>query len=273
MTTLTYDSIEGLLKSLSENGSSENTIRAYRGDLREFLTWINRAPGPPAVDLADLAKIYLTELREVKSAKTVKRKASAMNAWARHVGLLPLTKGYRFPTPARQRAHPIPEGVNGVLDMLAVCKNPKEQALVALTGLCGLRVGEAIKVMPQDILLPDKVLHVFGKGSKERDVPIGRVAWNWIEPAFVAAIGKSPGTLVGMKDRAARYAFKRIGARAHLSRDVASHDGRMTFGTAVFDKTKDIRVTQELLGHASPETTMIYTGINEQKMREAVEIA
>lgn len=178
---------------------------------------------------------------------------------------------FRSPTPLRGDPHPLPEGLDGVLKMINVTTNEKHRALVALCGLLGLRVAEAVAVMPGDFNTSDMTLRVRGKGDKERIVPVSPRAWDILATPIMRAFTLDR-PVVGLKDRGARAAITDLGVRAKLKRHISSHDLRSTFATTVYDKTLDIRVVQELLGHSSSQTTELYTKVGILKMRSAVEL-
>src|SRR6478752_701308 len=96
---------------------------------------------------------------------------------------------------------------------------------------------------------------IKGKGEKIRVVPVSDEAWNVIASRVTNSFCTGDAPVVGLKDRFARRGIKDLGKRAGLQRDISSHDLRATFATAVYDKTKDIRLAQYLLGHFSVETT------------------
>lgn len=278
--TLTHASIEGLLKSLSDNGMSPNTIRAYRSDLKAFLSWAG--PMPTLKNAEIVAKQYLNLLRgdgvykvTPYPATTVRRKISALRAWGRFAGDPNFLSEYRGPKPNKAQPHPLPEGINGVLDMMHAAPTPRHRALVALCGLAGLRVSEARTVTPSAIDAAEMTIKVYGKGSKERVIPMGTTAWHFIEPAWIESVqedqtGNSP--IVKLSDRGARKFLTKVGCDAGLARRVSSHDLRATFATAAYTKTKDLRAVQELLGHSSSQTTEVYTGINMEAMRAAASV-
>lgn len=159
-----------------------------------------------------------------------------------------------------------------MIRMLEAATSPVDRALVALCGLCGLRVGEAITRAARDLDVAQRELHVVGKGDVTRHVPVGEQAWRWLQTAhsFAAAIGANT-VIVPMADTTARDRITSLGLKAGLSRPVASHDLRATFATATYHRSeRDIRVVQELLGHASVETTMGYVGVTKANLRRAV---
>lgn len=143
------------------------------------------------------------------------------------------------------------------------------RALFAMQGLLGCRVSEARGIVPSDFDFETMTVRVFGKGQKERYLPLSDDAWKYIAPAYAEAeAGNSP--LISYTDRGARAAVTGMGKKLGLKRPIASHDLRATVATAMYDKTKDVRMVQEFLGHASVETTQIYTKVNMDNMRKAM---
>jgi integrase/recombinase XerD len=155
--------------------------------------------------------------------------------------------------------------------MMEICRNHKEEALVALCGLCGLRVSEAISLEVTDVNVQDLTLLIRGKGDKERTVPISSRAWTHMNMALVDAFSTEDHRLCPWENRAARAVVTRLGRKASLTRSIASHDLRATFATEALSRTNDLRAVQEVLGHENVTTTQIYTLIEMQKMRNVVE--
>lgn len=178
---------------------------------------------------------------------------------------------YRPPKAAKGVAHPLPEGVDGIAAMLEVAKRPEHEALVALCGIMGLRVGEALKVRPSHFNLSRGQLRVMGKGDKQRDIFVADSAWIHLMPALVAA-KETDDLLVPLHDRSARRAWTRLAERAGIAHS-STHDGRMTVGTHMYYRSGgDLRAVQEHLGHSSSVTTENYTKVNETNLRHAVDI-
>lgn len=278
---LTEERIQAYLDHLTSNGASTETVRAYRADLMGAARWIGDPVRRSAIDAetgawADFwvqSKLYLNAHRNVWAPKTTLRRLGTLRGWAKWSGApAGFLDDYRPPTPAMAQPHPLPEGVDGVLAMIASTRNPRHRALCALTGLLGLRVGEAIAVRPEHFDMIERTLTVFGKGSKVRVVPVGTVAWRHLEKAYALALTERT-TLVRLTNRGARAAIARHGRNAGLSRHVRSHDMRATFGTAAYARTKNLRAVQELLGHADSKTTQVYTGVSMADMRAASEVA
>lgn len=257
--------------SLDRLGRSPHTTRNYASDLLIFVDWHGRPV--PMGEYNGIAMDWLNAYRRIWKPRTSERRVSALRAFGRWNGITAPLDGYTTPTPARQIPHPIPEGIPGVLRLIEACgSNHEKRALIALLGLCGLRIAEALATTPKDIDLELMLLTVYGKGSKVRHVPLSTPALMEIAPAYLAAVRENRPTLLPWKDRHARATITRLGVRAGLKRTLSSHDLRATFATAAYEKTKDIRVVQELLGHGSVKTTELYTGVTLQNMRAAADL-
>lgn len=156
--------------------------------------------------------------------------------------------------------------------LIKVARNDSQRALLALCGLCGLRISEALSICPQNFKLAEMMLEVRGKGDKTRFVPVSPEAWDLLIIPVTRAMCENDREVINLKDRFARRVITNLGIKAGLRRHISSHDLRATFATAVYDKTGDIRLVQELLGHSSVETTQLYTGVLLSKMRDAVQL-
>jgi integrase/recombinase XerD len=160
----------------------------------------------------------------------------------------------------------------------------RDRALVELLYAAGLRVSEALRLDLEDISLDGAFVRVIGKGDKERLVPIGEVAVDvlrrWVDGQratviaahHVAPIRGGPlfvgprGTRLGRQQ--AWTAVKRAAAAAGLSDRVSPHTLRHSFATHLLEGGADLRIVQELLGHASISTTQLYTHVTGERIRE-----
>lgn len=180
---------------------------------------------------------------------------------------------YSAPVPPKGDPHPLPEGIEGVRRLIGACRNDSQRALVALCGFVGCRIGEALGAEPSDFNLHNMTFLIHGKGDKDRVVPLSQEALDVILPALTRAFIGGGVPVVGFKDRYARRCITKLGLAAGLARHISSHDLRATFATEVYDRTLDIRLVQELLGHASSTTTEVYTAVGDSKMRKAVDFS
>ena len=266
--TVSLESIDKFRSSLFADGRAEQTVKAYATDLRVMLADLGETEIPLS-EFEETAKNWLTGTRSKVSPKTTTRRITSIRAFARWAGVGDVLKTYKAPTPAPGKPHPLPGGIADVRRMVNVCSNDKQRALIALCGLLGCRIAEALDIKFEHFDLHAMELTIRGKGDKTRRVPISPEAWEILQQQVTRAfIGNLP--VVGFSDRRARRIITELGVKAGVTRPVASHDLRATFATAVYTKTKDIRLTQILLGHSSVETTQLYVDVVNDKMRAAV---
>jgi integrase/recombinase XerD len=160
----------------------------------------------------------------------------------------------------------------------------RDRALLELLYAAGLRVSEALRLDGDDLDLDGGSVRVIGKGDRERVVPVGDVAVGWLRrylatgrPALAAAdrARTARGGPVFLSDRGRRlgrnhawFAVKRAAAAAGLGAHVSPHTLRHSYATHLLEGGADLRVVQELLGHASISTTQIYTHLTGERIRE-----
>jgi integrase len=223
-------------------------------------------------DFQEMAQNWLTANRKKVGFKTTGRRLTSLKAFAKWAGWGAMLSDYSAPTPVRGKPHPLPEGIDGVKRMIAYAHTDRHAALVALCGLCGLRVSEALGVRASHFDLDEMTLTVYGKGEKERIVPVSNVAWEIIQIPVIRSFVSEDAPVVGLRDRYARAIITRLAVKAGLRRHVSSHDLRATFATADFDKTLDQKLVQDLLGHAYGSTTELYLGRSMHQFRNGVEL-
>lgn len=260
--------LDDWLSALADRGMSANTIRGYGSDVRQFLEY--KETYTPGEDYVAAAASWFRHMRGAAGAATLGRKRSALAKWslfAREDELNKFLLELKLPPIPKGRAHPVDGGMATVRRMIDASRRPLHKRLIALCGLCGLRVFEACSVTKGHLSTEDGTnwLRVVGKGGHERMIPVSASTM-----LILDADGFAPDArLVPCSEGAARSAIIRIGKSLGL--EVSSHDLRHTYGTAIYEKTKDLRLVQELLGHHSSTTTEIYTGVSEATMIEGVE--
>lgn len=219
----------------------------------------------------ELASGWLNMTRESAAPRTTGRRLVSLRGFARWAGYPNVLLEYSAPRAGRGIPHPLREGKDGIQRLIKACRNPQEAALIGLMGFGSCRVSEALSITVKSFDIDGMILTIRGKGDKTRLIPVSVDLWESTQRAYLDAAMREDQHLILTKNRSARKAVTRIGVKAGISRAISSHDLRMTFGTEVFDKTSNLRVTQELLGHASSNTTELYTGVTLKKMKEAVE--
>lgn len=267
--TLSIESIGQFRSSYIAKGQSENTARAYSTDLRMLLQWAGKKLLSMETEFEMTAASWLNATRQEASPKTTGRRLTSLRAFSRWSGFPGLLLDYKVPTPAKSQPHPLPEGVPGLERMIDKARNAEQRALVGLCGYVGLRLGESLATKTNWLNPHTMMLTVRGKGDKERVVPVSPRAWDAISEAFTSAM-VSDQFLIHYKDRSARKAVTVLGKKAGLMRAISSHDLRATYATEVFNRTGNMRLVQELLGHANITTTEVYTGVLQSAMIEGV---
>lgn len=225
--------------------------------------------------LDDIARDWLNEARDPRrepaalAAKTIARRITSVRFLGNCYGLA-LLVDYEPPVPAEFIPHPLPGLEVDLLKMLeASAYSNMVQCLIALCGLCGLRISEARSLKVTDIDLQRMTITVRGKGDRFREVPISPNAWRFMCTRVILANAEPQGLLVTIPDRQAREAITVAAQRARVSRRVSSHDLRATFATCAYNECKSVAHVQRLLGHRTPQQTMLYIGTKLEDLRGA----
>lgn len=272
-----------------EHGSAATTSEAYGRDLARFATYA-RAKGAttPAGVTPRLLREYVYHLKDLGLAPaSIRRNVSAVRTYYRFLlgdGQVVQDPSERLDTPKRWRTLPDVLSVDEVDRLLAAptLDEPfafRDRAMLELAYGAGLRVSEWITLGVKDVLLDDALVRVFGKGSKERLVPIGRraiaavaVYLRELRPRLERGAGKgvlllnargAPLTRMGAWKILRKYVEK-----AGITKRVTPHTLRHTFATHLLEGGADLRAVQEMLGHADISTTQIYTHVDREYLRQ-----
>jgi len=302
------DAIEAYLAYLRvERGLAEATLSAYRADLGDFAisrgaaaAW---ADGPGVAQRYLAARARRGRPADPGLAPTsLRRRTAAIRGFYRFAygdGLIDRDIAAHLDLPRQPRLLPETLTVAEVERLLEAAggepqhpRRPTEtdgiglrdRALVELLYAAGLRVSEALGLDLEHLQLDAGLVRVVGKGDKERVVPVGEVATTWLarylawpRPAWLAAgnVANGPGTPVFITARGQRLARTRAWAivkaaadRAGLGDRVSPHTLRHSFATHLLEGGADLRVVQELLGHATISTTQLYTHVTGERIRE-----
>ena len=269
----------------SLTSASANTVAAYRRDLEAFRTWAERGgvEGPETVDRILLRRYLAYVATSGLSRRTAARRASALR---RYFSWLHRTNAIAT-DPSRGLSAPKGEGrLPGVVrraDLEQLLEPPagddnvtavRDQAVVELLYGSGLRVGELCALGPADVDLPRRQLVAWGKGSKQRQVPMSEPSVEAIQAWLtygrpVLATADSPAEALFLNKRGKRLTPRDV--RRILDRRAASpthpHALRHTYATHLLDGGADLRVVQELLGHGDLSTTQLYTHVSKERLR------
>ena len=283
--------LDGFSRSLT--AASPATVDAYRRDLADFVEWAERASheGPEAIDRRTLRR-YLAYLGTRRYARrTIARKASSIRryfGWLARTGVLAVDPSSGLSAPSGEGRLPRVLRTDELTTLLdeppvVVESDPehvrlRDDAVLELLYGSGLRVSELCGLRPEDLDLPAGAITVWGKGSKQRRVPITAPAAEalsaWLQrgrPELVTA--ETPVDAVFLNARGRRLGPRDV--RRVLDRRAPApthpHALRHTFATHLLDGGADLRVVQELLGHADLSTTQRYTHVSKERLRSVYE--
>ena len=297
--------VTGYLDHLTvERGLAVNTIASYRRDLRRYTEYLEAAGvrGLGEIAESDVAG-FLAALRRGDddhpplSATSAARAVVAVRGLHRFAlldGLVPddVAAEIRPPTPARRLPKAVPvESVVALIEAAGAVEGPRglrDRALLELLYGTGARISEAVGLAVDDVDRGQATVRLAGKGGKERIVPVGSYALRAVEEYLVRARpelavksrgGVRGGTLFlnvrgGPLSRQSAWQILRSAAEgaaaggSELARSVSPHTLRHSFATHLLDGGADVRVVQELLGHASVTTTQVYTLVTVDRLRE-----
>jgi len=271
-----------------EQGSSPTTLEAYGRDLARFAEYaVARGARTPVDVTARLLRDFVYHLKDLGlSPASIRRGISALRTYYRFLladGVVVRDPTERLETPKRWRTLPEVLTVDEVQRLLAgpTIEEPlyfRDRAMLELAYGAGLRVSEWITLGVRDLLLDEGLVRVFGKGSKERLVPIGRQAITAaaiyareLRPRLEKGAGRGvlflnargePLTRMGAWKILQKYVEK-----AGLEKHVTPHTLRHSFATHLLEGGADLRAVQEMLGHADISTTQIYTHVDREYLR------
>jgi site-specific recombinase XerD len=278
----------------AERALSRHTVRAYHGDVRSLLDYACRSgiEDPSALDLATL-RGWLADQHQAGAARTTLARrgaaARAFTAFAHRQGWLAADPGPQLGTPKAHRVLPqvlrqdemsrvLADSEDRALRELAT--GPRAAAALALRDVAvlellyasAIRVSELCELDIGGLDLDRRTVRVFGKGGKERVVPVGvpavRAVARWEQSGRPALAGQRSGTALFLGARGGRLdprTARRI-VHARLSA-VGPHAIRHTAATHLLEGGADLRSVQEILGHSSPATTQIYTHVSAERLK------
>lgn len=270
-----------------ERGLSPNTVAAYTRDLREFREFLRaRGVGPADLGREDLFAFGARLQRLGRKATSVARKLSAVRMFLAFA----CREGLRAGDPPEIEAPKLPRKLPHVLTareierLLAApdVEHPeglRDRALLELLYATGLRVSELVTLKPADVRPEDGLVRCVGKGSKERLVPVGAAALEWVRryveearPLLAGAARAAPPWLF-LTERGSPLArtavWKRLreyAGAAGIQGKVSPHTLRHSFATHLLAGGADLRSIQEMLGHADIGTTQIYTHVDDSHL-------
>ena len=277
----------------TERGRAQNTLTAYRRDLGGYVTWLaGHSASVGSVSRADLDRFVGARRAGGAAPSSVARQLAAIRMLHRFL----VEEGMRADDPSADiEGVRVPAGipkplteeeVTSLLDAI-VSTDPvglRDRALIELLYATGARISEAVGLSLADLDADDGLVRLFGKGSKERIVPYGRHATaalaEWLGPSGRPHLvpnrwgRRGDAEAVFLNQRGARMSRQTgwavvcgHGTRAGIAPErLSPHVLRHSCATHLLDHGADLRVVQELLGHATISTTQIYTKVSQQRL-------
>ena len=283
-----------------ERGQSENTQRTYAALLNKFVTW---SGGHGVRDWAGVELKHLMGFLEAErtrpladedggparrlSSESVYLEIAALRAFYRFAEtekLLPLNVAENLSLPRRWKR--LPKALpSAEVDRLLAPESPEtpqglcDQAVLELGYACGLRLAELRGLRLEQLHLESGFINVIGKGNKERVLPVGRSAvealQRYLEAGRPLLVTTRSPAAVFLTRRGTPFAhstlwarIKRRALRAGIQRNVTPHMLRHSFATHLLEHGADLRIIQELLGHANISTTEVYTHVTGNRLRD-----
>ena len=272
-----------------EDGLSRNTLESYRRDLRLFAAWLAAERGKTLLNAerVDLLGYLAYKFRRHAKPRSAARLLSSLKRLYRHLlreGKITGDPTLQVETPKLPRSLPkslTEEDIERLLAAPDVDKplGLRDKAMLEALYASGLRVSELVSVAIAQVSQDMGVVRIVGKGAKERLVPLGEEALEWIrryvaqarpeildgkrtDALFVTARGQS------MTRQAFWQLIRRYAARAGLGKPISPHTLRHAFATHLLNHGADLRVVQLLLGHADISTTQIYTHVARERLKQ-----
>ena len=271
-----------------ERGLSRNTLSAYRNDLSGLAAWLLKQNKTLlTAQRQDLLGYLSDRVGDGAKPRTTARLLSSMRRFYRYLireGQLQEDPSVRIDTPRIGR--PLPDSLSES-EVVALLDAPDEsdtlglrdRAMLELLYACGLRVSELVSVTADQVSLTQGVVRLVGKGNKERLVPLGEEAVDWLQRYLddsrpEMAAGNSARQLFitrrgkGMTRQAFWYRIRHYAVKSGINKPLSPHTLRHAFATHLLNHGADLRVVQMLLGHSDLSTTQIYTHVARERLKE-----
>jgi integrase/recombinase XerD len=271
-----------------ERGLSRNTLSAYQSDLKAVARWLQKEKGACLLEAKreDLLDYLVSLSKGGRKPRSSARLLSCLRQFYQHA----LREGWTKTDPsaridAPKLGRPLPKSlteqeVEALLDApdLEDAEGFRDRAMLEVLYATGLRVSELVGLRLEQLSLTQGLVRIVGQGGKERLVPLGEEALDWIE-RFIKGerhdiLGERPCAELfptrrgsGMTRQAFWYLIKKHAKRAGIEKHLSPHTLRHAFATHLLNHGADLRVVQMLLGHSDLSTTQIYTHVARERLK------
>jgi len=260
-----------------EKGHSENTLISYRRDIKEYMEYLKKNNIPAEKAVANHIEDYLFSLNERLVSASIARALAAIKSFYNFLLLDDIVDS----NPADDINTPkIPEKLPSVLSrreveqLINAAENGKDRLIIELFYATGARVSELINLKVENFDFEEGWVSIFGKGRKERFIPLGKNMRNLILN-YIKLKELKPSSFLFSKKNGKKITregvwkiITKCSKKAGINKEVTPHTLRHTFATHLLENGADLRIIQELLGHSNIDTTQIYTHVNRKNMKE-----
>jgi len=273
-----------------EKNLSENTVSSYRSDLTAFFQFLadRNVDDPSNITQQHISKFFKLLYDIGLNSNSAKRYFSSLRGFFKYLHMNNYIKENpieRIPSPKLAQNLP---AVLTIQEVDKILSQPdlenkfglRDRTLLEIFYACGIRVSELINLKIADLYFKEEIIRVFGKGSKERLVPIGSSAINWINeymkhsrPLLENKI--KSGNILLLNSRGTKLSrmgiwkiVDRYVKESGITKAVHPHTFRHSFATHLLEGGADLRAVQEMLGHADISTTQIYTHIDRDYIKQ-----
>ncbi|HEY4400060.1 MAG TPA: site-specific tyrosine recombinase XerD [Lactobacillaceae bacterium] len=276
-----------------QRGLSENTIISYRQDLTAFGTYLAQQKLAVGQVDRDALSQWLAKFQdEAHATSSIAHMVTSLRrffAYLRAENLVDNDPMQQVKPPKKQAKLPVVLSMEEIDRLLATpdvntTLGLRNRTLLEVMYATGLRVSELVNLKQRDLHLELGLIQTLGKGNKERIVPIGEVAADWLTRYFETARPLLAGDLdtpeIFVNDHGGSISrqgiwkvIKSLVTEAGITKNVSPHTLRHSFATHILENGADLRIVQELLGHADISTTQIYTHISRKRLTEVYQKA
>ena len=273
-----------------ERGLSDNTLQSYKHDLRAFTEYLNTSgvlsfSGASSENISSFLYLLQEFGLSVTSRSRYLSSIRGLYKYLLNTGKTEKDIAELIDLPKSSRK--LPDTLT-IEDIELILSKPdisqpagiRDRAILETLYACGLRVSELITLKQRDILYEEEIIRIFGKGSKERIVPIGSSALEWIgiyrkKARTIFIKTKQTNDILFLNQRGSKLSRMSIwkivdlnSRRAEINKNVHPHTFRHSFATHLLEGGADLRAVQEMLGHADISTTQIYTHLDRDYIKE-----
>ena len=273
-----------------ERNLSGNTVSSYKNDISSLLSFLEALgiTDPSQVEKKELNSFFSSLSKTGLSSNSAARYYSSIKGFFRYLFVQNYIKENpmeKVSSPKLKKGLPLVLSVSEVDSILARPDSSnalglRDKALLELLYACGVRVSELLSLKVSDLFFNEEMIRVFGKGSKERLVPVGRSAVKWVKEYLMKS-----RPMLEKKHKSENFLFlnkrgtklSRMGIwkivdkyvkDAGIKKEVHPHTFRHSFATHLLEGGADLRAVQEMLGHADISTTQIYTHIDREYIKQ-----